>query len=197
MITYDSGVDGKYLSEADRVQAGLPILRWSTKRVGVSNNDTSRGKYVTKLPFPHLSPKAAQADSFDDFPTSLMCVGKTSDKGTISIFTRGDVSVYKEQDVLITCKGEPIVIGVWDKRGQYRIPLVQQRGQGQPGRPSKQANKKLSQSNSFYDLPSTEQAIKWMHTMCGYPVKPTWIKAIKAGNYVGWPLLTVSNVKNY
>ena len=36
-----------------------------------------------------------------------------------------------------------------------------------------------------------------MHAVCGYPVKSTWLKAIKAENYVGWPLLTVNNVNNY
>jgi hypothetical protein len=48
-----------------------------------------------------------------------------------------------------------------------------------------------------YDLPSTEEVIKWMHAMCGYPVKSTWIKAIKAGNYIGWPMLTEKNVAKY
>ncbi len=36
-----------------------------------------------------------------------------------------------------------------------------------------------------------------MHTVCGYPVKSTWLKAIKAGNYVGWLMLTELNVKKY
>jgi hypothetical protein len=52
-------------------------------------------------------------------------------------------------------------------------------------------------ANSVYDLPSTEQAIKWMHAVCGYPVKSTWIAAIEAGNFVGWPLLTARNVRKY
>ena len=69
MITYDSGANGNYLSEADRIRAGLPILRKSTKREGVANAGTSSGKYVTKLPFQQLSPTAAQADTFDEFPT--------------------------------------------------------------------------------------------------------------------------------
>ena len=46
-------------------------------------------------------------------------------------------------------------------------------------------------------LPLTEQAIKWMHSVCGYPVKSTWLKAIQAGNYIGWPLLTAQKVKKY
>ncbi len=119
-----------------------------------------------------------------------MSVGKTAGDGTVSVFTKEGVNIFKEEDVLITCKGEPILISVRDSHGRYRIPLMQQLGQWQLRRLSKQARRALQKANSVYDLPSTEQAIKWMHTICGYPVKSTWFKAIKAGNYVGWPMLT-------
>jgi hypothetical protein len=76
-------------------------------------------------------------------------------------------------------------------------PLIQRRGQWQPWQPSKQAQKCLRQANSVHDLPSMEQAIEWMHVVCGYPVKLTWLKAIKAGNYIGWPMLTEHNVNKY
>jgi hypothetical protein len=36
-----------------------------------------------------------------------------------------------------------------------------------------------------------------MHTIYGYPVKSTWLKAINVGNYVGWPMLTECNVQKY
>jgi len=36
-----------------------------------------------------------------------------------------------------------------------------------------------------------------MHAVCGYPVKSTWLKAIKAGNYVGSSMLTKRNVQKY
>ncbi len=36
-----------------------------------------------------------------------------------------------------------------------------------------------------------------MHAVCGYPVKSTWLKAIKVGNYVGWPMLNECNVQKY
>jgi hypothetical protein len=36
-----------------------------------------------------------------------------------------------------------------------------------------------------------------MHAVCGYPVKSTWLKAIQAGNFIGWPLLTVCNIQKY
>ena len=74
MIKYDSGADGNYLSERDRMKAGLPILRQSSKRVMVANGDTANGKAVTRLPFPTLSDQARSADTFHDFPNSLMSV---------------------------------------------------------------------------------------------------------------------------
>ena len=126
-----------------------------------------------------------------------MSVGKTVDDGTISVFTKEGVTVYDEKDVLITCKGTPVLIGTIDSCGRYHIPLIQQRGQWQPRRPSRKAREALRQANILYDLPSTEQAIKCIHEVCGYPVKSAWLKAVQAGNFFCWPLLTTKNVKKY
>ena len=170
MITYALGANGNYISKRDHNKAGLTILRQSTREVGVANGGITQAKHITRLLFHKLSAQARQADTFQDFPRSLMSVGKTANDGTVSVFTKTGVTVYKEEDVLITCKGKPILIGVQDKQGQYRIPLMQQWGQWQPRRPSKQARKALRQANSIYNLPLTKQAIKWMHVICGYPV---------------------------
>ncbi len=55
MLTYNSGADGHYISKYDQHKAGLPILRSSTRQVGVANGGTSNSKYVTQLPYPKLS----------------------------------------------------------------------------------------------------------------------------------------------
>ena len=123
-ITYDSGADNHYMSEADRIGLGLSILRPLYKRVAVANDGTSKGKYVTRLPFPQLSTATAEADTFEAFPSSLMSVVNMSDDGNVSIFTGEKVQVYKEAYVLITCRGKPILIGKRDERGRYRIPLM-------------------------------------------------------------------------
>jgi hypothetical protein len=126
MITYNSGANGHYISKKDCRKAGLPIIRKSTKRVGMANGGVSQAKFVTQRPFKALSAQATQADTFQDFPSSLMSVGKTANDGTISIFTKDGVTIHKETDVLITCKGEPILIGVRNEQGHYQIPLIQQ-----------------------------------------------------------------------
>ena len=81
---------------------GLPILRVSDNKVGVTNGGACNVKYFTKLPFPHLSNKAAESDTFKEFSISLISVGKTANNGNVLMFTREGVTVYKEEDVLIT-----------------------------------------------------------------------------------------------
>ena len=164
----------------------------------VADGTINQGEHEVDLPFDGLSVNARKGDTFKRFKESLMSVGKVNDDGNISIFTKDDVTVYKEEDVLITCKGQPILVGVRDDQGRYRIPLDQQRqGQWRPRVPTKTESLHLAQANSVYNLPSIEQAIKWMHAVCGYPVKSTWVKAIQAGNFVRWPLLTAKNVRKY
>jgi hypothetical protein len=51
MMTYDSGANGHYISKKDRRKAGLPIIRKSTRRVGVANGGVSQAKFVTQLPY--------------------------------------------------------------------------------------------------------------------------------------------------
>ena len=126
-----------------------------------------------------------------------MSVDKTVDDGDVSIFNREGVMFYKEEDVLIICQIKPILIGRLDKRGRYRIPLNQDHGQWQPSKRTRKSKKYLQQANSVYDLQSTEESIKWMHAVCGYPVKSTWIKTIRAGIYIRWLMLTERNVARY
>ena len=47
-----------------------------------------------------------------------MRVWKTTGDGKVSVFTKDDVSIYKDHELLITCKGDPILIGKQDERGR-------------------------------------------------------------------------------
>ncbi len=93
--------------------------------MAVANGETCKAKFVTHLPFHTLFTSAKQAETFTEFLHSLMSVGKTANDGMISIFTKEGVTVHKEQqDILITCKGKPILIRVRNNHGWYRIPFV-------------------------------------------------------------------------
>ena len=51
--------------------------------------------------------------------------------------------------------------------------------------------------NNVFDLPSTAQTIRYLHACAGFPTRRTWIRAIKKGNFVGWPMVTVENVNKH
>ena len=44
-----------------------------------------------------------------------------------------------------------------------------------------------------HDLPSIGSLIRYLHAAAGFPVKSTWLAAIKAGNFSTWPGLTYAN----
>ncbi len=48
-----------------------------------------------------------------------------------------------------------------------------------------------------YDLPSVPALIAYLHAAAGYPVKTTWLQAIKRGAYSTWPGLTCRAVSRY
>ena len=123
-VLYNSGTDGSHLSEGNRARTQMPILQKSTTRVDVANGGTSTATNVTTLPILRLPKDAAEANTFEDVSTSLLSVGKVNDDGNVSIFTKQGVSVHKEEDVLITVKGQPVVIGKHNERGSYQILLV-------------------------------------------------------------------------
>ena len=84
-----------------------------------------------------------------------MSVGKTSDDGNVYIFTDEKGQFYKEADVLITCRGKPILIVKRDERGRYHIPLMQTRGLWNPWKQIKKSKKFLQEANSIYNFPTT------------------------------------------
>ncbi len=60
MVTFDSGADGHYISKKDHRKAGLPIIKKSTRRVGVANGGVNQAKFVTQLPSRTCQPKQSK-----------------------------------------------------------------------------------------------------------------------------------------
>jgi hypothetical protein len=46
---------------------------------------------------------------------------------------------------------------------------------------------KIAQYNHAHDNNNQKDLINYLHAACFSPVKSTWIKAIKNGNFSSWP----------
>ena len=114
---------------------------------------------------------------------SLISGSKFADANYITVLTPSEVLIYDGTNLQMTINKEAILRGWRDKpSGLWRIPL------SKAGPPQKQEYVLLPKGseeviNNVYELPSTEQVIRYLHACAGFPTKTTWIKAIQIGNY--------------
>ena len=52
-------------------------------------------------------------------------------------------------------------------------------------------------AHSAFDLPISEDLVRYMHAASGLPVKSTWLKAIEKVNFATWPGFIYSNAAKY
>ena len=104
----------------------------------------------------------------------------------MTIFHPGEkgVTVHKHSTVAVTTTEPPILQGC-KKKGAKLWTI------SADDEPNKES------ANKVYDLPSISQTVKYLHAAAGFPVKDTWIKAIKAANYNTWPTLTPTTVNRH
>ena len=78
-----------------------------------------------------------------------------------------------------------------DHTGLWKLPLDNK---------TKETNRTLPTNkaiNVIFDLPSARQTFLWYHIAAGFPVKESFIKAVRNGNYATWPKLTVTLINKY
>ena len=59
------------------------------------------------------------------------------------------------------------------------------------------AQKSTLKAFSAYNSPNVEDLIRYFHAAAGLPVRYTWIKAIKTGNFDSWTGITYQNSTKY
>jgi hypothetical protein len=110
-----------------------------------------------------------------------------SEEGYTTIFYPGKegVSIHKKGTLTITTSKPPVLQGC--KSNQEKLWTVS----------AKQNDQISEEANNVYSLPSIPQTITYLYAAVGFPVKETWIYAIKAGNFITWQSLTTSAVPKH
>lgn len=139
---------------------------------------------------------------------TLISTGKFEDAGCVSLFDKNGVKIYNGASTKIDISEETILTG-WKcpDTGLFQIPL-------KPFVTNVNIdtvlldNKKLRlivesrpgmehTINNVYELLSTVQAVRYLHAAVGFPMKATWMKAIRAGYYISWPVLNGKNINHF
>ena len=128
-----------------------------------------------------------------------LSASKFADAKYVTVLTPDKVLIFDDLRDLKLAITQESILKIWRCKttGLWRVPLAPVMHDEKEDtilldRPSpKQA------INSAYKFPSTEQLIQYLNACAGYPTKETWVKAIRAGNYVSWPGLAVKNINKY
>ncbi len=177
-----------------RPDENLPVTGVSNKVVALANGSTNNAMHTTDLPFDALTNDARKAHVLPGlWSNSLVSIGKLADAGYTTIFHpagRG-VTVHQKKSVHIRLLHKPVLQGWQDENGLWQLS----REPTAPILVSKTVTQEAA--SNVYSLPSILQAIKYLHAAEGFPTKDTWVKAIKYGNYVSWPGLTIDAVNKH
>ncbi len=151
------------------------------------NNTRLQTSTKTKLPFKKLTKAAREADILPGLKRSLLSMNKMAEGGYTTIFHPGEegVTIHKEGMVTITTS-EPLVLKGY-KNNPAKLWTVS----------ATQNTENHEEASNVYSLPSIQQSIKYLHAAAGFPVKETWIDAIKHGNFLTWPGLTTTTIRKH
>ena len=156
------------------------------KEVFLPDDTKLKATYKTELPFEQLSSQAREADILPGLKTPLISVNKLAEEGYTTIFHPGEkgVTIHQSGTVTITNTEPPILQGCKKNGANLWTISVDQ----------KETKEKALHA---YDLPSINQTVRYLHAAAGFPVKETWLKAIRAGNFNTWPTITPATVRRH
>ena len=145
---------------------------------------------------------------------SLEGIGKYVDEGNVVVYHPhyNGVTVHRKEDIIINYDRLPIRTGWRDRHDKLwhwslKAPIPTEldqwleRGLAPTVTPTDMDEHlpegTIAIANNVYELPSIRAGVRFMHAVCGFPVQSTWLEAIRNNHYVGWPLLSVTNVNKH
>lgn len=181
-MVIDSGATSNFV----RKEENLPKTGPSTKVVRMPDGRCTKASATMELPYPTLNAPARKAHVLPALnKNSLLSVPTLADAGYTTIFHphQKGVDVYNGEDVTIQAHTPPVLQGCREMSGLWTVKA--------------KYKQEKEQANTVYDLPSIPKAIRFLHAAAGFPVKDTWLKAIKNGHYDTWPGLTPEAVAKH
>jgi hypothetical protein len=158
---------------SDKQAAHVPL------NVNMPNGTTIQSSHTCNLLLTDLPHQARQAHILPGLlDNSLISVGQFCDNEYSLTFTHDQVTVSRNGK-------EVMYVSQYPKSRLWRVNLNQK------------MKPDIAQCNHAHDNNNQKYLINYLHAACFSPVKSTWIKAIKNGNFSSWPGLNEQNVEKY
>jgi len=133
----------------------------------------------------NLRPSAREMNIVPGLHLTIISVPKLVDADYTTVFSKAGAAIYNDYTTTISASNPPIFdADRCDHTGLWKLPLDDK-------------TKEKEAINVIFDLPSARQTFLWYHTAAGFPVKESFIKVVRNGNYATWPKLTVTLIHKY
>jgi hypothetical protein len=138
--------------------------------------------------------------------STLVSIQNIVDKDYIVVFDKKSAKTYNATTTMIMAMEKPILEAPrCTSTGLWLMPLEADNTKANGGNQNGNiAGDKASniggvteRANAIFKLPSTCQTILYHHASAGFPVKETFLNAVRAGNYATWPGLTIAALHKY
>ncbi len=143
----------------------------------------------------NLREGASKINIVPNLHTTLISVPKLADANYITVFDKNEALVYDATTTIISASNSPILsaprrmdTGLWKLDLDYKIKGRQYTNQFIAG---------VDEANAIFDLPDNHQTLLYYHAAAGYPMKETFLSAVRAGNFATWPGLTTQLISKY
>ncbi len=160
--------------------------------------DKTKKKATKTMQLKHkLQAGAGKMNIVPNLHSTLISVPKTADHGYIAVFDKIEARIYDGTTTTITASEEPIIVaprcevtGLWKMELDLDFEIL---GREHP----EQFVAGVDEANAIFNLPNTRQPLMYLHAAVGFPVKKTFLDAVRAGNYTTWPGLTTTLIAKH
>ena len=107
LMKADTGASGHYIAAKDSHKSGIKNLRKTKnpKLVQLPNEDLIQSTHELNLDIPHVSPQSTYAIVFPGITSSsLLSIGKLCDDDCTAIFTKKDMKLVKNKNIILEGK---------------------------------------------------------------------------------------------
>jgi hypothetical protein len=135
--------------------------------------------------------------------STLVSIPKIVDNDYIVVFDKKLAKTYNATTTTIRATAEPVLEAPQcTSTGLWLMPLeAKTNGSNQnaniAGDRASNIQGATERANAIFELPSTRQTILYHHVLAGFPVKETFLNAVRAGNYAKWPGLNIVALHKY
>jgi hypothetical protein len=135
-----------------------------------------------------LSKQARVGHIFDDLKSgSLISLGQLCDKDCATLFTKYDVKIYKN--------GQVIIVGERNtSNGLWNIPLAPKEP---PPKQIPPSALRYSANSAINNIGTKRGLAAFLHACAFSPMPSTFLRAVQIGHFSSWPALTASLVTTH